>query len=100
MAGRIVDPRRLWGCLRSSRTDAAVALSTALAAVFAGIEFALLAGIATSLLGRGLRARAPAGRPPAPRGRRARPGQTLPAEEVTTALGAIGERGKHERISA
>ena len=100
MAGRIVDPRRLWGCLRSSRTDAAVALSTALAAVFAGIEFALLAGISSSLLCRGLRALAPAACPPLTGGRRASPGRAFPAEGEVTALGVIGECGKHERISA
>jgi SulP family sulfate permease len=51
----LVDPRRLWGRLRSSRADAAVVLSTVLVAVFAGIEFAVLAGIAASFLCRGLR---------------------------------------------
>jgi SulP family sulfate permease len=54
-AWRLVDPRRLWHRLRSSRADAAVVLATALAAVLAGIEIAVLAGIAASCLHRGLR---------------------------------------------
>jgi SulP family sulfate permease len=53
-AWSLVDPRRLWGRLRSSRADAAVVLSTVLVAVLGGIEFAVLAGIAASVLCRGL----------------------------------------------
>jgi SulP family sulfate permease len=62
-AWRIIDPWRLWDCLRSSRTAAAVALSTAFASVFVGIGFAVLAGVASSLLLRGLKAVASPGRP-------------------------------------
>jgi SulP family sulfate permease len=54
-AWRIVEPRRLWDCLRSSHSNATVALCTACAAVFVGVEFALLAGLASSLLSHGLR---------------------------------------------
>jgi SulP family sulfate permease len=54
-AWRIIDPRRLWDCLRSSRADAAILLSTAFVAVFVGIEFAILAGISASVLCRALR---------------------------------------------
>src|SRR5262249_18254787 len=55
----IVAPRQLWDCLRSSRSDAAIVLATAFAAAFVGIEFAVLAGVASSLLCRGLRACTP-----------------------------------------
>jgi SulP family sulfate permease len=49
LAWRIVGPRQLWGCLRSSRSDAAVALSTAFA-VFVRVELAVPVGIGASLL--------------------------------------------------
>jgi SulP family sulfate permease len=65
-AWRIIDPRRLWDCLRSSCTAAAIVLSTAFAAVVVGIQFAIRAGIASSLLCRGLRPCTPAGGQPAP----------------------------------
>jgi SulP family sulfate permease len=54
-AWSLVDPRRLWRRLRSSRADAAVVVSTVLVAVLAGIEFAVFGGVAMSLLCRGLR---------------------------------------------
>jgi SulP family sulfate permease len=54
LAWRIAGPRRLWGLLRSSRSDAAVALSTAFA-VFVRVEFAVPVGIAVSLLCRAVR---------------------------------------------
>jgi SulP family sulfate permease len=54
-AWRLVEPRRLWKCLRSSRTAAAEVLATALVGVFVGIEYALLAGLAAFLLCRSLR---------------------------------------------
>jgi SulP family sulfate permease len=92
MAWRIVDPRRLWGCLRSSRADAVVALSTAITALGVGIEFALLAGIASSLLCRGLRARAPVSRRPASSGRRASPGRGARTGRVARAFGDAGAR--------
>jgi SulP family sulfate permease len=79
-AWRVIDPRRLWDCLRSSRGDAASALATAFAAVLVGIEFALLAGIASSLLCRGLGVCTRPGWWPALRGRRARPGGNVTAE--------------------
>jgi SulP family sulfate permease len=56
-AWRLVDPRRLWDCLRSSRSDAAVALSTAFTAVLIRVEFAFLVGVASSLLFRALQGR-------------------------------------------
>jgi SulP family sulfate permease len=84
-AWRIVDPRRLWSCLRSSRSDAAIVLATALAAVFAGIEFAVLAGIASSLLCRALRACVSVGWWRAPSSRRPRPGQSVSASRPTRA---------------
>jgi SulP family sulfate permease len=59
----IIDPRRLWDCLRSSRINAAVALTTTLATVLVRIDFAVLAGISLSLLLRGLRLLRPAYRP-------------------------------------
>jgi SulP family sulfate permease len=54
-AGRIVDRRRLWSCLRASRPDAVVALATAFAAVFLSIEFSVLIGVSLSLSFRALR---------------------------------------------
>jgi SulP family sulfate permease len=54
-AWHIIEPRRLWECLRSSGSSATVALCTACAAVFVGIQFALLAGLLSSLLSLGLR---------------------------------------------
>jgi hypothetical protein len=53
-AWRIVDPRRLWDCLRWSRADAAVILTTVCAAVFIRIDVAVLVGIVSSLQCRGL----------------------------------------------
>jgi SulP family sulfate permease len=77
-AWSLVDPRRLWDRLRSSRADAAVVLSTVLVAVLAGIEFAMFAGIAMSFLWRALR-NGPAGNWwPTLRGRRARPTRYFP----------------------
>jgi SulP family sulfate permease len=59
-AWRIVDRRQLGQCLRSSRPEAAVALSTAFTAVFLRIELSLFVGISLSLcyrvLGRRMRA--------------------------------------------
>jgi SulP family sulfate permease len=49
-AWRLADPRRLWSRLRSSRAAATEILSTALVGVLVGIEYALLAGLAASLL--------------------------------------------------
>jgi SulP family sulfate permease len=54
LAWRIVRPRRLWDFLRSSRSDTAIALSTAFA-VFVRVELAVLVGIASSLLFRAIR---------------------------------------------
>jgi SulP family sulfate permease len=69
-AWRVIDPPRLWACLRSSRSDAVILLSTALGAVFLRIDLAFLAGIAASLLCRGLggRLRAEEGQPESERG--------------------------------
>jgi SulP family sulfate permease len=53
-AWRIIDPRRLWACLRSSRADAAIALATAFAAVVIRVEVAVVVGVSLSLLGRAL----------------------------------------------
>jgi SulP family sulfate permease len=53
-AWRLVGPRRLWGRLRSSPTAAAEILSTVLVAVLVGIEYAMPAGLAASLLCRAL----------------------------------------------
>ena len=79
MAWRIVGPRRLWDCLRSSRAGAAVALSGAFAAVAVGIEFAIFVGVGASLLCRGLKALSPVGPQPASGGQPASPGPALPA---------------------
>jgi SulP family sulfate permease len=94
-AWRIVGPRRVWNGLRSSRSAAVIVLSTAFAAVFVGIEFAVLAGISSSLLCRGLRTCTLVGRWAAPSGRRASPDRGGPAGEVPTALNgtATGEAG-------
>jgi SulP family sulfate permease len=54
-AWRIIDPRRLWACLWSSRADAAITLATAFAAVLLRVELAVLVGIATAVLFRALR---------------------------------------------
>jgi SulP family sulfate permease len=62
-AWRIIDLRRLWDCLRSSRAAAVIALATAFAAVVIGVEVAVLIGIGSSLLCRGLGACLPS---PAP----------------------------------
>jgi SulP family sulfate permease len=53
-AWRIIDPPRLWDCLRSSRADAAVVLAILCDAVFIRVEIAVLVGIASSLVCRGL----------------------------------------------
>jgi SulP family sulfate permease len=55
-AWHIVEPRRLWACLRSG-SDAVVLLSTSLTVVFLRVEFAVFVGIASSLLCRALRGR-------------------------------------------
>jgi SulP family sulfate permease len=65
-AWRIIDPRRLWNCLRSSRSAAAVILITAFAAVLVGIQFAVLAGITSSLFFGAFRGRARTNRQPPP----------------------------------
>jgi SulP family sulfate permease len=52
-AWRVVDGERLWHGLRASSTDAIVIVSTACTALFVGIEFAVPAGVFTSLLCRG-----------------------------------------------
>ena len=49
-AWNIVDRRRLWVCLRGSRSDAAVVLATACTAVFISIELAIFIGVVLSLL--------------------------------------------------
>jgi SulP family sulfate permease len=91
-AWRVVDPRRVWGCLRASRSAAVIILSTAFAAVFAGIEFAVLAGIVAFLLCRGLRSCTLLCRWAAPGGRRALPGRGGPAGEVLAAWSGAGNR--------
>jgi SulP family sulfate permease len=53
-AWHIVDPRRLLECLLLSPSDAAVALSTAMATIFGRMEFAPLVGLATFLFCRAL----------------------------------------------
>ena len=68
-AWRIIDLWRLGDCLRSSRAAAAV-LATLCAAVFLRIEVAVLVGVASSLLCRGLVSRMRAGWLPAWSGRR------------------------------
>jgi SulP family sulfate permease len=54
-AWRIVDRRRLWACMRTSRTDAAVVLATVVTAVFIRIELSVLVGVLLSLLFRAIR---------------------------------------------
>jgi SulP family sulfate permease len=49
-AARLVEPGRLWHCLRSSPGDAAVVLSTAFAAVCFRVELCVPVGLSTSLL--------------------------------------------------
>jgi SulP family sulfate permease len=49
-AWRIVEPRRLWACLRSSRCSAVITLSTVFTALFIRIELAVFVGIASSVL--------------------------------------------------
>jgi SulP family sulfate permease len=49
-AWNIVDRRRLWDCLRGSRSDAAVVLATACTAVFISIELAVFVGVVLSLV--------------------------------------------------
>jgi SulP family sulfate permease len=92
-AWRIIDPPRLWDCLRSSRAGAAAALATAGAAVFIRVEVAVLVGIASSLLCRGLASWVLAGGRPQTAGLRA------PAGGFARNARAIGECGTHERIS-
>jgi SulP family sulfate permease len=72
-AWRIIDLRRLWDCLRSSRADAAVVLATLSATVFIRVEVAVLVGIASSWLCRGLVSCMRVGWRPASSGRRAGP---------------------------
>jgi SulP family sulfate permease len=49
-AWRILDPPQFWACLRSSRSDAAIALATAFTAVFIRVELAVPVGIAAAVL--------------------------------------------------
>jgi SulP family sulfate permease len=63
-AWHIVEPRRLWACLRS-RPDSVVLLSTALSVVFLRVEFAVFVGIGSSVLCRAVRGRPRAGGQPA-----------------------------------
>jgi SulP family sulfate permease len=63
-AWHIIEPRRLWHRLRSSRREAVIVLSTASTAIVVGIEFAVLAGISSSVLLRWLGSLTPAS--PAP----------------------------------
>jgi SulP family sulfate permease len=49
-AWRLVDWKRFWYCLRATRFDAGIALSTAFAAVFVSIEFSILIGTFLSFL--------------------------------------------------
>jgi SulP family sulfate permease len=49
-AWRIVDRQRLAYCIRASRFDAAIALGTALAAIFISVEFSILIGVFLSFL--------------------------------------------------
>ena len=50
-AARLIDPARLRYVIRGSRYDAALLIATALVAVFVDIEFAILIGVALSVLG-------------------------------------------------
>jgi SulP family sulfate permease len=47
---RLIDRSRLFYCLRATRYDAVIALSTALAAMFISIELSILIGICVSFL--------------------------------------------------
>jgi len=49
-ASRLIDPERLRYIIRGSRYDAVLLIATALAAVFIDIEFAILIGVALSVL--------------------------------------------------
>jgi len=49
-AARLIDPERLRYIIRGSRYDAVLLIATALAAVFVNIEFAILIGVALSVL--------------------------------------------------
>lgn len=49
-AARLIDPDRLRYIIRGSRYDALLLMATALAAVFVNIEFAILIGVALSVL--------------------------------------------------
>jgi SulP family sulfate permease len=80
-AWHVIDPQRLWVCVRSSR--AAAALSTAFAAVVVGIQFAIFAGIASSLLCRKLMVCNPVGGQPVSRSAsRCSPALARPQEVV------------------
>jgi SulP family sulfate permease len=54
-AWRIIEPRRLWICLRSARFDSAITLLIAFTAVLLRVEFAVLVGLALSVFGWALR---------------------------------------------
>jgi SulP family sulfate permease len=49
-AARLIDWRRLGDALRASRFDAGLVLVTALSAIFIGVEFSILIGVALSIL--------------------------------------------------
>jgi SulP family sulfate permease len=49
-AARLIDWRRLGYALRASRFDAGLVLVTALSAIFIGVEFSILIGVALSIL--------------------------------------------------
>ena len=49
-AAGLIDGRRLQAALRASRFDAGLVLATAFAAVFVGVEFSILIGVALSIL--------------------------------------------------
>ncbi len=49
-AAGLIDRRRVASALRASRFDAGLVLATAFAAVFVGVEFAILIGVALSIL--------------------------------------------------
>jgi SulP family sulfate permease len=54
-AWRIIDPPRMWACLRATRVDAILVLSTAFAVVCIRIDLAVLVGSSLSLVCRSLR---------------------------------------------
>jgi SulP family sulfate permease len=49
-AGRIVDRKRLWDCMRATPFDRNLALATAFSAVFVSIEFSVLIGVILSFV--------------------------------------------------